>query len=125
MAVDKSKSVLVIEDDETVRTMVVRALSELYTVFQAADAPSALKLLGSIKPPSLILSDVMMPGMSGTELVRRLKKDDKLKHVPVIFLTAKSGPLDVIDGINAGARNYVTKPFKMADLLDKIAKAIK
>lgn len=125
MAADKSKSVLVIDDDETVRAMVVRALSDVYTVLQAADAASALKLLDSIKPPSLILSDVMMPGMSGTELVRVLKKSKKLKHVPVIFLTAKTGPLDVIDGINAGARNYVTKPFKMADLLDKIAKAIK
>jgi CheY-like chemotaxis protein len=125
MAADKSKSVLVIEDDESVRTMIVRALSDLYTVFQAGNADAALRLLESIRPPNLILCDVMMPGMSGTELVRHLKQDAKLKQVPVIFLTAKTGPLDVIDGINAGARSYITKPFKMQELLEKIARAIK
>ena len=123
--VDKTKTVLVIEDDESVRNLLVRALSELYTTYQAADATAAMKLLESIKAPSLILCDVMMPGMSGTELVRKLKKLEPYQNVPVIFLTAKSGPLDVIEGINAGARSYVTKPFQMRDLLEKIAKAMR
>lgn len=123
--VDKTKTVLVIEDDESVRTLIVRALSQLYTTYQAADAPSALTLLGSIKPPSLILCDVMMPGMSGTELVRKLKQSEAFKNVPVIFLTAKTGPLDVIEGINSGARSYITKPFQIKDLLERIAKAMR
>jgi DNA-binding response OmpR family regulator len=123
--VDKSKTVLVIEDDESVRNLVVRALSELYTTYQAGDAKAALKLLESIRPPNLILCDVMMPGMSGTELVRQLKQADAFKNVPIIFLTAKTGPLDVIEGINAGARSYVTKPFQMKDLLERIAKAMR
>ena len=122
---DKTKTVLVIEDDESVRNLVVRALSELYTTYQAADAKSALKLLESIKPPSLILCDVMMPGMSGTELIRKLKQAEAFKSVPVIFLSAKTGPLDVIEGINSGARSYVTKPFQMKDLLERIAKAMR
>jgi CheY-like chemotaxis protein len=122
---DKSRSVLVVEDDETVRTMVVRQLAETYTVYQAADAQSALTLLGSIRAPNLIICDVMMPGMNGIEMVRHLKTNAAFKSVPVIFLTAKTSPLDVIEGINSGARNYVTKPFQMKDLLEKVAKAIK
>ncbi len=123
--VDKSKTVLVIEDDESVRSLVVRALSELYTAYQAADAKAALKLLESIRPPNLILCDIMMPGMSGTELVRHLKQSDAFKNVPIIFLTAKAGPLDVIEGINSGARSYITKPFQMKDLLERVAKAMR
>ncbi len=67
----------------------------------------------------------MMPGMTGTQLIRKLKTQEVYKHIPVIFLTAKTGALDVIDGINAGARHYITKPFNMKDLLDKVAKALK
>jgi CheY-like chemotaxis protein len=119
------RCVLVVDDDESVRTLVVRQLSDAYTVYQAADGPSALKLLGSIRRPDLIVCDVMMPGMTGTELVRTLKGIEAFRSIPVIFLTAKSGPLDVIEGINAGARHYLTKPFQMKDLLEKVAKAIK
>lgn len=123
--VDKSRSVLVVDDDDAVRTMVVRQLSESYTVYQAADAQSALTVLASIKPPSLIVCDWMMPGMNGVELIKHLKTHAEFKSVPVIFLTAKTSPLDVIEGINSGARHYITKPFQMKDLLEKVAKAIK
>lgn len=121
----KAKRILVVEDDASVREILVRALSVHYTVEQADSAPTALALLAKIETPDLILCDVMMPGGSGTDLVRTLKKEDRFKQVPVIFLTARAGPLDVIDGINAGARHYVTKPFQMKELLDKVAKAIK
>ena len=123
--VDKTRSVLVVDDDDAVRTMVVRQLSESYTVYQAADAQSALTVLASIKPPSLIVCDWMMPGMNGVELIKHLKSHAQFKSVPVIFLTAKTSPLDVIEGINSGARHYITKPFQMKDLLEKVAKAIK
>jgi len=123
--VDKSRSVLVVEDDDAVRTLVVRQLSESYTVYQAPDAQAALTLLASVRPPNLIICDVMMPGMNGIELVRHLRSNPNFKSVPVIFLTAKTSPLDVIEGINSGARHYVTKPFQMKDLLEKVAKAIK
>ena len=119
------KTVLVIEDDEAVRTLVVRALSEFYAVQQATDAIDARTVLKKIATPDLILCDVMMPGISGTELIRSLKSEERFKQVPVIFLTAKSGPLDVIEGINAGARHYMTKPFQVKELLEKVAKAMK
>jgi len=120
-----SKSILVVEDDEAVRTLVARQLGAEYTVHQAGDAQAALQVLASIKTPDLILCDVMMPGMTGIQFAKHLKGQDAYKQVPIIFLTAKTGALDVIEGINAGARHYITKPFNMKELLDKVAKAIK
>jgi len=119
------KSILVVEDDPSVRALIARALKAQYEVFEAAGAEGARKLLGAVRVPDLILCDVMMPGMSGIEFIRALKQEAEFKNVPVIFLTAKTGPMDVIAGINAGARHYITKPFQMNELLEKIAKAIK
>ena len=119
------KSILVIEDDEAVRTLVARQLAADYTVHQAGDAQAALALLPTIKAPNLILCDVMMPGMTGIQLAKHLKAQEAYKQIPIVFLTAKTGALDVIEGINAGARHYITKPFNMKELLEKVAKAIK
>lgn len=122
---DKSKSVLIVEDDDAVRGLLVRALGTLYTTHHARTADEAAALLPKIPAPHLILCDIMMPGTSGLEFIKRLKQSPQLKHIPVIFLTAKDRPLDVVEGINAGARAYVTKPFQIADLLDKVAKALR
>jgi CheY-like chemotaxis protein len=120
-----SKSILVIEDDEAVRTLIARQLSADYVVHQAGDAQQALAVLTRIKVPNLILCDVMMPGMTGIQLAKHLKAQEAFKGIPIVFLTAKTGALDVIEGINAGARHYITKPFNMKELLEKVAKAIK
>ena len=119
------KTILVVEDDESVRTLIAKQLSTEYTVYQAPEAQSALQLLGTIRPPDLIVCDVMMPGMTGIQFAKHLKGVDAFKQIPIIFLTAKAGALDVIEGINAGARHYITKPFNMKELLEKVAKAIK
>jgi len=119
------KRILVVEDDPSVRSLLVRQLSASYEVFQAAEAQSALTLLGQTRAPDLILCDVMMPGMTGMQFAKQLKGMPEFKQVPIIFLTARTGALDVIEGINAGARHYITKPFNMKDLLEKVAKAIK
>jgi len=119
------KRILVVEDDESVRTLLVRQLSAEYEVYQAAEAQSATALLGTIRAPDLILCDVMMPGMTGVQFAKQLKGMAAFKQVPIIFLTARTGALDVIEGINAGARHYITKPFNMKDLLEKVARAIK
>ena len=120
-----TKTILVVEDDESVRTLVTKQLATEYTVYQAPEAQSALQLLSTIRPPDLIVCDVMMPGMTGIQFAKHLKSIDAYKQIPIIFLTAKTGALDVIEGINAGARHYITKPFNMKELLDKVAKAIK
>jgi len=125
MATAPQKRILVVEDDETVRTLLVRQLQTQYEVFQAADAQAALTTLGAIQLPDLIICDVMMPGMTGVQFAKHLKGVNAYKQIPIIFLTARTGALDVIEGINAGARHYITKPFNMKDLLDKVAKAMK
>ncbi|CAN5229346.1 hypothetical protein BH09MYX1_BH09MYX1_12150 [soil metagenome] len=119
------KTILVVEDDEAVRMLITKQLATEYTVFQAPEAQSALQLLATIRPPDLIVCDVMMPGMTGIQFAKHLKSEDAYKQIPIIFLTAKTGALDVIEGINAGARHYITKPFNMRELLEKVAKAIK
>lgn len=120
-----TKTILVVEDDESVRTLVAKQLASEYTVYQAPEAQSALQVLATIRPPDLIVCDVMMPGMTGIQFAKHLKGIDAYKQIPIIFLTAKTGALDVIEGINAGARHYITKPFNMKELLEKVAKAIK
>jgi CheY-like chemotaxis protein len=72
----------------------------------------------------VIVTDLMMPRIDGLTLAKTLKGDPNIGNIPVVMLTAKSGKMDMIIGINAGARHYVTKPFKAADLLDKVKKAL-
>lgn len=124
MATDK-KVILVAEDDDSVREMIVRALEKSYTVYAAPDGMAASELLATIPTPSVIMLDVMMPKIDGLTLARLVKADERLKAVPLIFLTAKTMPGDVMQGIAAGARHYVQKPFKLADLLDKVARCMK
>lgn len=117
-------TILVVEDDETLRKMLVRILSELGTVREARDGVEALALASDDPVPRLIVTDVMMPRMDGLELARRLKATPRTSHVPIVMLTAKSGAKDLIEGVNAGARVYVTKPFKVDDLKSKAKKAM-
>jgi DNA-binding response OmpR family regulator len=120
------KRILVVEDDESVRQLLARQLQTEYEVHQAVDGQQALQVLKTMRPlPDLIICDVMMPGMTGVQFAKQLKAAPEFKSVPIIFLTARTGALDVIEGINAGARHYITKPFNMKDLLDKVAKAMK
>lgn len=118
------RRILVAEDDPAIRDLLARSLGQRYDVVVAADGPQALALANQTPPPSLVLLDVMMPGLDGIGVAQRMKMIPALKRVPVIFLTAKDGPLDVIKGIQAGARHYITKPFKLADVLDKVRKAL-
>jgi len=121
-----AKRILVVEDDESVRQLLARQLQGTYEIHQAVDAQQAMQVLQTLRPlPDLIICDVMMPGMTGVQFAKALKGTNDYKTVPIIFLTARTGALDVIEGINAGARHYITKPFNMKDLLDKVAKAMK
>ena len=104
------------------RDLVVKALSTTYLVHAAHDATDAKALLARMPAPNLIICDVMMPKIDGFAFVAEIRKDKKFDRIPVIFLTAKSTPIDVLKGINAGARHYVTKPFKLPDLLAKVEK---
>ena len=116
--------IFVVEDEEDVRAMVTRILGTFGEVTSARDGNEALTLLGAGPAPDIIVTDLMMPRMDGLSLAKELKKVPHLARVPVVMLTARSRPGDMIEGINAGARSYVTKPFKAEDLIAKVKKAL-
>lgn len=119
--------VLVAEDDEALRKMIGHFLSDLgVEVHMAADGLTAFEWLRSQeRPPDLLVTDLMMPRMDGLSLVQKIKADPKLSRTPVIILTAKDRPMDVVTGINAGARHYLTKPFKKEELIAKVKKVLR
>jgi DNA-binding response OmpR family regulator len=113
--------VLVIDDDPAIRAMLVHTLGKTYTIYEAGDGVEAKEVLDAIPTPDAIVCDVMMPRLDGVGFAKALRKDKNLSRIPILFLTAKDGTMDVIAGINAGARHYVTKPFKIADVVSKVA----
>jgi len=115
--------ILVAEDDPDVLRMlehVMKALGDVVTAFDGQDAFEKAKA----GRPDVVVTDVMMPRMDGFTLAKQLKATPGLDTVPVVMLTARTGPRDVIAGINAGARFYVTKPFKTEELVAKVRKAL-
>ncbi|HET6340364.1 MAG TPA: response regulator [Polyangiales bacterium] len=116
--------ILVVEDDADLLVMIKTMLQAVGEVTLARDGQDALDLLKSGFKPDVIVTDLMMPRMDGLTLAKTLKGDPNIGNIPLVMLTAKSGPMDMITGINAGARHYVTKPFKAADLIDKVKKAL-
>jgi len=117
------KHILVIEDDDSVRSLLYRALSVAYEVETIADGSDAVIRVQKDPTADLIICDIMLPGADGLTIARRAKAS-MWASVPIIFLTARTTPRDVIQGIQAGARHYVTKPFKLKDLLDKVKKIV-
>lgn len=111
-------SLLVVEDEPELRELFVSVFSPYWKVLTAADGCEGMKKAGTLYP-DLILSDVMMPGMSGTELCRRLKNDFATSHIPVVLLTALTASENVVEGLNCGADDYIVKPFDTDVLLAK------
>ncbi|MCP4213782.1 MAG: hybrid sensor histidine kinase/response regulator [bacterium] len=94
-------------------------LKEKYKIAAAGDGIQALEMIPDVQP-DLILLDVMMPGLNGFEVCKKLKQNPKTKDIPIIFLTAKAETEDVIKGFELGAVDYVTKPFNGAELLSRV-----
>jgi DNA-binding response OmpR family regulator len=121
----KRPVILVVEDDSALLFMMERLLKPFADVRLATDGMEAYSSLrNEPKLPDLVVTDVMMPRLDGLQLVQRMKGDPALSRIPVIMLTAKSGPKDVVIGINAGVRHYVTKPFKHDELIGKVKKVL-
>src|SRR3954463_890400 len=105
-----SARILVVDDIEAnVRLLEAKLSAEYYEVLTASDGPTALAMAGSEKP-DIILLDVMMPGMDGFQVCRRLKDDPETRHIPVVLVTALDGRADRITGLEAGADEFLTKP---------------
>lgn len=105
-----SSTVLVVDDVQTNLDVIVEILKDEYLVRTALSGHDALQLTHSSQPPDLILLDVMMPGMDGHEVCRRLKADPATRNIPVIFLTGQDDVEEVIHGLEIGAVDYIVKP---------------
>jgi len=117
------KRIVIAEDDDAIGSMLAKILEVRYEVHLCRSGTEALAIADRVKP-HLALLDVMMPGLDGYSTAQRLKLLPGLKNIAIVFLTAKSGPMDVVKGIQSGARFYVSKPFKMDELLAKVRKAL-
>jgi len=115
-----SKTILLVEDDAAIREMVEAALVRVgFFTDVANDASEAEKLIGK-STPHLILLDWMLPGVSGLELARRLRRSDSTREIPIIMLTARCEEDDKVTGFEAGVDDYVGKPFSVRELLGRI-----
>lgn len=112
--------ILIIEDEAAIRDMLKFTLtSSQYLVNEAKNAEEGWNL-ALAEPPDLILLDWMMPGTPGVALAQRLRQNDKTKAIPIIMLTAKGEEEDQVQGFNAGADDYVVKPFSPRALVARI-----
>lgn len=116
--------VLVVDDSEVLRKIVNFNLTrEGYSVDEAKDGKEALEKLQQIKP-DLVILDIMMPYIDGFEVLKRMRKDPELAHIPVIMLTAKGGEDDPKTALELGANGFLTKPFSPIKLLEEVRRVI-
>ena len=112
--------VLLVDDNADMRDYVARLLRERWIVDTAADGASALAMAQE-NPPDLVLTDIMMPGLSGFELLQQLRSDARTRVIPVIFLSARAGEEARVEGLQAGADDYLAKPFSARELMARVS----
>jgi two-component system OmpR family response regulator len=119
------KKILMVEDDPDIRRVAVMALKFKggFEVLTASDGVEGLEVAAKEKP-DVILLDSMMPKMDGPETCKRLKADETLRKIPVIFLTAKSQKKEIEAGLELGAIGYLVKPFDPMTLADELKKLV-
>lgn len=114
-----SETILLVEDNADLRRMLTLQLSQQYNVVSATDGVDALEKI-KLTPPDLVITDLMMPRMDGAELLRRIRQDFSVSHVPIIVLTAKNGDDEQTRLIAGGANAFITKPFSRDMLTARI-----
>lgn len=113
-------TILVADDDPDLRDILRCVLEPAgFAVTESADGPSALEAIRA-RPPDLVILDYTMPGLTGPQVCRQLKEDVLLRHLPIIMLTGKREVEDKVHGIDAGADDYVVKPFEPQELLARV-----
>lgn len=115
-----AKRILIVEDEQPIREMVMFALASAgYEAQEAADSRQAQAVIAE-RLPDLLLLDWMLPGVSGIDFARRLKKEDLTRELPIIMLTARAEEEDKVQGLESGADDYITKPFSPRELVARI-----
>jgi len=115
-----NEKILIVEDEKDISRMIDYNLKkEGYRTVTAYDGPSGASAAAK-ELPALVILDLMLPGMDGLEVCRRLKQDQKTAGIPVIMLTAKTGEADRVVGLEMGADDYVSKPFSVRELIARV-----
>ena len=117
-----SRPILIIEDDPDIAESLRYNLERdgLKTIVAETGERGLAAALNAQNPPALILLDLMLPGMSGTELCRRLRREPATRRTPIIMLTARTSEADRVAGLDLGADDYITKPFSVRELMARV-----
>ncbi len=118
------KRILVVDDEPQNITIMREILKTEYTVIAATDGARALALAQSASPPDLILLDVMMPGIDGHEILRRLRADARTAGLPVVLVTARGEVGDKMTGYELGSSDYITKPVDSSFVLSVVRRLL-
>ncbi len=117
--------ILIAEDERDIRDLIEFTLKYAgHEVFKAANGAEAVELAPGVQP-DLIMMDVRMPKMTGYEACRRLKEMDETRHIPVVFLSAKGQDVEMQTGMEAGAVEYILKPFAPDELTRRVAEILR
>ena len=117
--------IMIVEDDENIAELISASVKTIGHEAQTVGSASALFSLLPKLRPDLILLDIMLPDLSGLDILRKLKANAATQDIPVIFLTAKGSEADKVTGLELGAEDYITKPFGVLELLARIKAALR
>lgn len=123
---DSQRRVLIVEDDEHIAYLLEYMLQrEGFATMLAADGRQAERIIEFEAPPDLVVLDIMLPYRSGVELISRIRSRREWADVPVMMLTAKSQEQDIVAALDAGASDYVVKPFQPNELLARLRRLLR
>lgn len=117
------RKIVIVDDEKIIISMLNEFLSPKFTVYSAVNGREALELADAIRP-DIILMDVVMPVMDGFEACQRIKENENTKDIPILLVTAKVSEADSERGLRCGADAYVSKPFCLENLMNKIEYSI-
>jgi CheY-like chemotaxis protein len=116
------KTVMIVDDDASMRSRLRAGLEAFYDVIEAKDGMEAAEMAGSIQPPAMIVCDVVMPRVDGFTLAKILRGNPVMKKVPIMFVSSRNSPQDVTQALMLGACQYVLKSTPIGEIVAKIRK---
>ncbi len=124
---DANRAMSLIVEDDAQSSYLLRFILERegYTVELARDGRHAQRLIGELEPPALVILDVMLPYVDGFQLLGLMRGKPAWKNVPILMLTAKSQENDIVRALDAGANDYIVKPFRLDELRARIKRLVK
>jgi DNA-binding response OmpR family regulator len=120
----RQKTIVIVEDEPNTAEMFAEMVNVIgYRASKSLDGSRAIAMISEKKPAAVVL-DIMMPDISGLDVLRYMRRDPRLEKIPVIIVSAKGLPTDIQSGLDAGASRYLTKPVSFIDLRDAVNSSI-